>query len=245
MSPLDAVLVLAAGRPVFTADFYVVDGVSGKVRSWVDQSDPSHVLDQANTARQVPLPAAHADFGGALCATFNDNGLYLSNRPASAWRFCHDGTGVSWYCTLTGLENPWTASRFVWGTLTGGGTTFALLLGGNAANGFRHEISNGAVIYNPTAAAGTTPTYVSAHFALSENPDVLYQLKSATVNNSDVTGVPSAGDSSSTLILGANSAFSGNFGRFRFRNLMFFPLLSAPERAIVEAYIQTDTGIAP
>jgi hypothetical protein len=238
------VLALAAGRPVFTADNYTVDGVTGEVANWIDHSDPTHLLEQSIDLRQVLVPAPHADFGGAACASFDavHPGLYVSNRPASAFRFCHDGTGVSWYCTLTALEATWTASRFVWGTINGGGTNFALLLGGNAASGFRYEISNGAVIYNPTAAAGTTPNYVSGHYALTETPDVLYQLRTATVNNSNVTGVPSAGDPSSTLLLGANPGF-GNLGRFRWRNLMFFPLLTAPQRAVVEAYIAADTGL--
>lgn len=244
VSPLDAVLVLAAGRPIFTADFFVIDGVSGEVRSWVDQSDPTHVLDQALSARQIPLPAAHADFGEALCGTFNDSGLYVSNRAASQFIYCHDGTGVSSYTTFAPTEAPFTASRFIWGTIGAGGP-FALLLGGNGTSAVRMEISNGAVIYNPGAAVtDEVATYLSYHFATSQSPDVLYQKQGATVDNSDVTGAPSGSDPTGTLILGANAGF-GNLGRFRWRNLMFFPLLDGAGRAIVESYIQTDTGITP
>lgn len=245
VSPLDAMVVLAAGRPIFTADFYVVDGVSGEVRSWVDQSDPTHVLDQSNSARQIPLPAGHSDFGGALCGTFLDNGLYVSNRPGTAFEYCHDGTGVSSYTTFTPTEAPFTANRFIWGTIAAAGK-FALLLGGNGTSAVRMEISNTAgVIYNPGAAiTDEAPTYLSYHFATSQSPDVLYQQKSATVNNSDVTSPPDSGAPTGTLIMGANSGF-GSLGRFRWRNLMFFPLLDGAGRSLVESYIQVDTGLAP
>lgn len=239
------IIVLSAGRPVFTADNYTVDGVSGEVDAWVDHSDPTHLLAQSNSARQVAVPAGHADFGGALAADFFDNGLYISNRAASSFIYPHDGTGVSVYCTLTPLEAPWTANRFVWGTIGSGGP-FALLLGGNTQSSLRMELNNGAgLIYQQQAAiTANVATYVSYHYATASTPDILYQLKSATVNNSDATGAPSGSNPTNALLIGANNGF-GSLGRFRWRHLMFFPLLTPSERAVVEAYILADTGLTP
>lgn len=239
------ILALAAGRPVFTADFYVVDGVSGKVRSWVDQSDPTHVLDQSNTARQVALPASHADYGGQLCATFNDTGLYVSNRAVSAWKFGHDGTGVSSYVTCTPTEAPATANRFIYGTHSAAAGPYFLLLAVNAASTYRLEISDATVnVYAQTATiAANVATWISFHYATTRNPDVLLKLKGATANESDLTGAPNAADPRGSLLFGANISF-GNLGRFRWRHMFFFPLLSGTDQTTVETYLTNDTGIA-
>ena len=244
-SPLAVILALAATRPVFVADYYVVDGVSGKVRSWIDQNDPTHVLDQSNTARQVALPAAHADFANQLCATFNDTGLYISNRAASAFLYCQDGSGVSGYVSCTPTEAPATANRFIFGTHGVPAGPFVLLLAVNGASTYQLEINDGTTgIYAQTAAISSgTPTYFSYHFATSRNPDLLFKQRGATANESDLTGPPSGSAPKGPLLLGANSSF-GNLGRFRWRHLMFFPLLDASGQATVESYLLSDSGLA-
>lgn len=97
LSPLwGRVLSVFAGGSVFTASRYTVDGVSGKVASYTDWLDGAHTIAQATAANQHAVPAADATLGGNLVATIpNTTAIYTSSRAASAWRYVHDGTGVS------------------------------------------------------------------------------------------------------------------------------------------------------
>jgi hypothetical protein len=88
-----AVLQLGGRRPVFTAALYAIDGVSGKVASFLDWNDFTHLLVQASAPLQVAIPATHADFAGNLCAMFTGTEYYLSNRPTVYWAYSADGTG--------------------------------------------------------------------------------------------------------------------------------------------------------
>ena len=95
-SLFEAILRNAAGKPVFTADYYAVDGVTGKVAAFIDWNDSSHTLAQSTSALQVNLPTVDSRFAGALTITATQaNTRYVSSRAASSWRFLHDGTGCS------------------------------------------------------------------------------------------------------------------------------------------------------
>jgi len=118
-------LALSATRSVFTADLYVIDGGTGRMRAAADHNDGAHWLEQSDTTKQCALPAPHADYDGQLCATFDHTvpNWYTSNRAASAWPYIHSGLGhrVSFCMTPTVLL----AGVVYWGTYTGGAQTGA------------------------------------------------------------------------------------------------------------------------
>lgn len=89
-----AYLRIANGKPVFTADYYAVDGVTGKVSALIDWNDPTHTLGQSTSASQCPLPSPSPKFAGRLALTASVH-RYVSSRSSSAWRYLHDGTGCS------------------------------------------------------------------------------------------------------------------------------------------------------
>jgi hypothetical protein len=94
-------LQIANKRPVFTADYYTVDGGTGRVGSFIDWNDPTHLLTQSTgPSFQVLIPAAHADFNNKLCADFPATStFYTSNRPASYYTYLvNDSTS---YLVLT------------------------------------------------------------------------------------------------------------------------------------------------
>jgi hypothetical protein len=82
-----AVLDIYATGSVFTADYYALDALSGLVVAFVDWIDPTHALSQSIEGLQT-TPSSMAPFYGSH--------YYVSSRPASAWKFLHDGTGCAW-----------------------------------------------------------------------------------------------------------------------------------------------------
>jgi len=108
------VLFLSAGRPVFTADYYILDPSSGKVLAFVDWNDPTHLLLQTNPARQVRPPQPNPSFKDRLCADFTGSQYYVSNRQPSDWAFLHAGNGsVFGVLTTTSLSvnQRWLSTR--------------------------------------------------------------------------------------------------------------------------------------
>jgi hypothetical protein len=245
-SPFQSVLALAAGRPVFTADLYVVDGVSGKVRSIVDWNDATHVLDQSVGANQVAVPAPHADFGGARCFTFTGVERYQSNRVSTAWAYLHSGAGSTLVHTHTPLG---VTGSLVQAATTDGttGTVRGVLYYSSAASG-RWLAGNGAAtLLNPTTAviAINVPTYLGyAYVEGAGTPEWTYRQKGALVASGDSLAPPDPGAPQGTFTWGASIA--GTFGApMRARSLWVGPILTAGQLATLQQWIQQDTGIAP
>lgn len=237
-----SVLALTAGRPVFTADYYAVDGVTGKVASFIDWNDPTHTLAQATSANQVALPAAHADFAGQLCATF-DGGtsarIYQSNRPAAYWSLLCNGPFWA-YSTLT----------FTFAT------SFQILyetFSASAAGEFTCGSNGTGVnqnVWRPTnlglsassAIAIDTPLVFRHSLASAQSPQralktSLVAAASTTLGGSDQTTL-------TPLVFGARASLGFPL-RARVRHLlMLFPALDVAGQSLVEQYILQDSGIA-
>jgi hypothetical protein len=155
-----ALLALAAGRPVFTEREYTV--VAGTVVDIFDLSDATrtHVLTQADPAKQVAPPAMHADYTRP-CYTLTGAEWYVSNRAAAYWSFRHDCLSAEEYAVFTrtaaagvlGLHDTQGAS-----TLNG---TYFYVNAGTGA--WRLTVANtaGNVIVNENGAVGqNVPTYL-------------------------------------------------------------------------------------
>jgi hypothetical protein len=241
-TPFQQVLALAAGRPVFTADYYAVDGVSGKVASFIDWNDPSHTLAQATSANQVALPAAHADFGGKLCATFTGVERYPSVRTAGQFSYISDGTGFESFDVVTFTSFP--AQQCTWGAQVFPGCQHAV----SAAGGYVAGVYNASAQVVATTSGGTVsagvPTYLNLSHGTAKSPQWEKRVK-GTVGASGAYVNPPSGAPANSLVLGSLLSGGSQPAFMRFRSLMFFPVLSTSQRTQVQQYIQADTGIAP
>jgi hypothetical protein len=238
------ILIMALNRPVFVADYYAVDGITGKVSAWIDYNDVTHQLAQTLNARQVAVPAAHADFGGKLCATFDGATAarwYQSNRTAVSWNYLVNGPSRA-YSTLTVTAAG--AAQLIWETdNTGsGGATNEL----SATNVVRWALfRSGGSAFLGVSTAFTTNVAGSVVVAVSAYDPRRYMKKNgiaaetgALLNNNINT--------SSSLSFGARSSNDSLPLKARVRHLLIVtPDLGAQEDAAVYSYIQQDTGIAP
>lgn len=241
------VLALAAGRPVFTADYYAVDGVSGKVASFIDWNDATHTLAQATSASQVALPAAHADFANRLCATFSGAQYYVSNRAATTWSAGHNGTGETYWMTCTPLAGGATQRPLATRT---GGSSVGWSLGWDSGTTINYAVGNGtSLIVNAnseTLAPLSTPLYFEiGYLEGAPTPEAAVRKKSAVSANADSSAAPSAAAPAATLSLGGFAAGTV-LASLLFRELVAMPYPSAAQRIFMQNNYQLQTyGIAP
>lgn len=235
-----AILQLAQNYPVFTADYYAVDGITGKVASFIDWNDPTHTLAQAVSAQQVAIPATHADYGGKLCASFAGSQWYDSTRVPSRWAFLYDGSGGGLFTALTNTgtgvsRTMGTApSTSAYGILLGYlSSTSSLYLVGNST---AQQIANA----NRTVAA-STPLQISGQY--KQDGSVNAKSTGSAEFNSVGAFAPSSA-SAQTFRLGA-ATDNVNPLTGRFRSVVATPFVGEVERSAVRAWIQQDTGITP
>lgn len=231
-----SVLGLAAGRPVFTADRYLSDSSTGKTAAFVDWCDPTHVLAQSTGARQAAIPAAHADYGGSLCASFAGGQFYVSSRAAAKWDFVHNGASCETFFVLTPLDAA--ATAVLYATRTGASGAQVYTAGGSYT--YFVQASSGGIAATPfgTATNGV-PTFTAVRHA--EPP---YEVRLKGTVGASGNASPSNEASDSPLQLGglSNATFMSTM---RWALIGFFPALTTNQRATVHAWIQQRTGIAP
>lgn len=234
----DRVLALTAGRPLFTADYYAIDGVSGKVSGFIDWNDASHVLAQSTSANQVALPAAHADFSGKLCATFSAHG-YQSNRAASTWVFANDGIS----CERVEVLTPTSAvginviSTTVWAGISAGAQLY--YTGAGAFNHAVYTSAAGVTAFNAPFGAATINVmrYLSMRHQLSATPDYELRQNGVLAVFGPYATPPTATTPEAPFTLGCNDfATISNPAPMRWRCAAFFPALDAGARTIVDAW---------
>ena len=238
-------LQLAAGKPVFTADYYIIDPTSGKVLAFVDWNDPTHLLIQTTTALQVRPPAPSDRFNGRLAITNSLAAVqYTSNRAASAFRYLHDGTG----CTVLHV--------FARSGSTSGFQALSATARNNAAvqghnfyfNGGvtpAHLTRNGAttVFSGSSAAAGTGGTYATMDYQTSV--ECAAYTKSARTGLT-VVNPPAATDPDRTLtILNGTVAPSDFYYQGEWAASAFTTLWSAATRSAWQEYLRAAYRITP
>lgn len=227
-------LRLAAGKPVFTADYYILDPVSGKVLAFVDWNDPTHLLIQSTAALQVRVPETHTDFAGRRCAAFNTLEYYVSNRAASAWYYLHDGADV--HCTLVGTPTASTTSSWVATRIAGFGLNWQWV-----APGLRWRINAGTLNLQSSMPVGV-PTYATAQITSA----------GASLDEAFVRGVSAATATTAALGLAGDAPLSLGAGPagaapapLRWSMLYFAPWLPSAGLSALREYIRVAYGIAP
>lgn len=238
------VLALAAGRPVFTADNHVVDGGTGKTRAFVDWNDATHVMSQPVAAQQVALPAAHADFAGALCATFSSAQWYQSTRLPASMPWLVDGSGVVAIDVFTPTS---VAGVQVWLSCGFTGVVPAMLTYVNAGALVvaLYRAGGASIPPNPIGAVTVAPRILQVEHGVSRSPQWYVKQTGAVAVTGAYTTAPTAGsipESPLRLCTLANNDFPASM---RWRSRSFFPLLTPTQLAIVHAWILQDCGLTP
>lgn len=233
------VLTLSAGRPVFTANYYAVDGVSGKVSGFIDWNDATHVLAQATSANQVAIPTPHADFSGQLCGVFTAH-AYQSNRAVASWIFAHDGIScerVEVFTPTSANPVPQVVSTTVWAAVAAGAQLYY-----TGAGAFNHSIytsAAGVAAINAPFGAATVnvPRYLSQRHKAADTPDYELRQNGALVASGAYSTAPTATNPEVPFTLGCNNfATVSNPAPMRWRAEAFFPALDAGGRAVVDAW---------
>lgn len=244
--------LFTAGDIWFDADNYTVDGVSGKVASFVDYRDPTHVISQPNAAEQVAVPSTDASLNAKTSALFTSAERYLSNRAAAAWAFLHDGTGHDAFyvyvpttagavnCIATTLDAnaafPNTQVGYAADTYTSGG------------QGQEMYVCNGTGGTKPVYDAGSgqirplnVGTYQETFFSSTGSPQWGHLNKTVSAGSGSVAATLSSSAPNNALVLGASP---GVLSRMRWRAMYVFRrVLTAAEKNVVRQYIQATTGV--
>jgi hypothetical protein len=217
---------------VFTADYYAIDGVSGKVASFIDWSDPTHTLAQATSANQVALPAAHADYPGRLCATFTGVERYASNRAGATWNYLSNGMSMSVHavCTPTATNTRLCSTRNAGnGFLLGiqAGPSWLVFISGGPSPGVARPLSLPSMWSFRFTDGGGTPEYT----------DKITGFAAVTADSATPTA------SGLTLTLGANPDNTLPYiGRVA--HLGFGPDMGAAGTAQMQAALTSLYGVA-
>lgn len=249
-SEFSYLLCLAQGRPVFTADYYAVDGGTGKVSGFIDWNDPSHVLQQFTPGNQVALPVARVALNNALAFDFANNQEYVSNRSASYFKFLHDGTG---HFTLSVFEPRATSnSGTLWATYT------------HNAEALHH---GSELLYTPTinallfkaSRASATPTFsvnpaspaaygigtsIRTEYSETTAPKYLIARNASVLASSSTTNVPSNSNPTFTLTIGRRPGVGDSQLNGYFALLMLTGTQSTAGLAAISAYTTQKYGVA-
>jgi hypothetical protein len=229
---------------LFEADYYGVDGVTGKVGTFIDRIDPTHALAQTVSARQVAVPTADATLGNALTATFSAH-WYDSSRAASAWRHQHSGIGY-W---AAGFVSALTAGRFLWCTINSSDTASkhgAFFLPSNT-NRTDRLYTNGTMLLNVvTASTFTSGKACTASLSYLEggSPEYTANNDGAQVaSGASAAGTPSVADPPFTMRIGAGPT-GGSTMMCRLGFLIFAPFRpSAGQLTTLNAYLLPKYGM--
>ena len=233
-----ALLVLANTRPVFTEREYLIGG-TGKVRSIYDLSDATrtHVLDQSDTAKQVDVPAPHADFLQPCYTWPSGQFWYASNRPMSYWDFLINGN-CSGSAVLT--QTAASANKVIWESAASRGLQLQMLSGdatyrvGIFRTTFNLTVANNAPI--------GTPQQVSMHVDASVSPNISLKCTGqSAVTTASLPGSSATTDQAFTFGGRSGSSSLGFVGRVC---VLFAGTPGAASLPAMQAALQQYTGVA-
>lgn len=240
-----AILALNGGRAIIDVDdptLVVEDpGNPGFVLRFIDKNDPTHWFVQADTTKQVPMPAAHADFGGRKCVTVASGQFYDSNRAAASWKL-HDGTGWSVHAVAT-LTSA--GSRRLFATTAGGFLGIALHYAAGPLGGWFIGNASATVVFRQVAAVLNTPHQISGQYqngAALPNESSFKITGQAEANENDVA-TPSSSNAA-TMRLFAEGGAGSTFFVGRFALGVFGPAYSAANRTAMRSALQQLTTVA-
>lgn len=226
------------------ADTYTVDGGTGKVASFDDKVrsgtgiraiTAAHAIAQATGANQAVVPAADANYGGRVSALFG--GViknYVSNAPASAWKFLHGGTGGTAYYAMKQdntsggyLAYTYGATRGMW--IGMGASIYNLIIAGDV------QISAAG------PACGTSPVVLKYAYEEGRAPKEHTMRVSLGTEIGANTSAPPDNNDAATLTIAPTSAgpWDGSF----VLAIHLTHVATDNEDALIRAYISSKYGV--
>lgn len=222
----------------FTADSYTTGPLL-----FVDQQDPTHTMSVI--AGTLATPAPRAALNGKNAANFTGSQCCKSNRSLAANKFFHDGTGMTvclvWEPTLATNQNMLSTTNVA--------TGFDMLYLGAATGAAFSRVQNGvgAVFQNsvPSQIVVNTPLYLTQTYSEAASPKQVLRNKSTVIANTAPALAPTASNPTNALVLFGDNVGSA-LARGYWRALYcFHRVLNAGELLTLQAFIQSDVGIAP
>lgn len=216
------------------------------VTDWLDYVDAAHVATQGTGALRVPIPAAHADFAGAVCGTFTAHN-YVSTRAAGDWTPWHSGSGCEQIHVFTPTAVVAATTYVVAGThATGAITTVGHRVGWFTSVQTNYVIGNGTINNTIGTAGVAVNVNVATYYDWSlTGTTMVVRRKSTQQATPTVSGSLSSSAPTNSMTIGASGGGTGP-ASMRWRASYFFRrVLTAVERSVAQQWIQRDTGIVP
>lgn len=248
-----------SGGSVFTADFYAVDGVTGKVASIIDWLDPTHALVQATSANQVDVPTHDSALNGAKSFTFAGSQRYVSNRAASAWKYLHGdsntpSTTVAVFVPTT--DGSFAVSNTIWGTVrqqdgSSQNGAFCSYTTATGTNEVTYRVTRSTTTTTLSSSTVTTfpqgvGTSVRTRYAEGAGtPEWVVRKLGTQIASGDSLAAPATGNPQSSLTVGANAISFDRGLNARLAFLAFAPkMLSTDESAALLEFTFSTYGKA-
>ncbi len=233
--------LFSAGDAWFSSDSYSVDGVSGKVASFVDVMDATHLLVQASSSLQVAVPSSDAQLASKASAKFLGAQSYSSNRSLAQWAHIHSGEGFTG--VLVWVPTSVTGTQGLYGNRGASGEGLQTY---TSATNVRSGIYTAAGLSVPDGSNGAISLNTAA-LRVDRNSSASTPQFSGQVGGA---GTPRSGsyavavDSNNPAdVLSLGSLAGVFFGNFNFRHLFLFRrYLTDQALATLVSYVTADCG---
>ena len=233
---------------------------SGNVSEWRDLSGGGRHFTQATSAAQPVYTTAGQN--GKNCLTFDASRRLLSSSAASTWAFLHDGTlryDVFVVCKTSAAS---TTLRAILATGSSARNTRSFFLWHDHRTG-----QNNSVFSEVTSIGAGNAGYLAGETIAAQSSGVTRRIRmsgdlvNATVatrlvgqvgstdgtSDTAATGTASAGDPSSTLVIGSLNPTSQSFGfSGDICEIIIFSRatnLTTAEQASIDSYLNTKWGL--
>lgn len=229
---------------------------SGKCTALVDLLDSTHLLSQGTSSAQCDEAADDDTLAGSKSLTFTGSQYYVSNRPASAWKHLHDGTGfdavfvfvpttlnTGTYTFISTCQQSAFATQvgYWWGLTVVSGLRQTLRVG--AANATR-------VIDSADKTFGgqpEDPRICRVRYKEGASPEYVNGVGTITLQSGSSSIAPSSSSPQYTLCLGADNNGATFLGKYRFHSMFISEAgstFSDTDIARIYTYIEDQAGIA-
>jgi hypothetical protein len=229
-------MVTAKGGILLTSDYYTASG--GNVLSLIDHAKPSRTWAITGT---LPEPTADAAWNGALVLAPSGTQYGVCSEPASSFKWMHDGSPV-W--SVRAWQRAAGASCFL-DVTTGTGSSVGYRYVTNTVND-EFYLSSVLVSEHDIPIVIDAPTYTDHEFQSPASPEITHRRKGTIGSQGDTTAGVSPLDPAATVGLWRRATAAGLEFVGEWTTMMHVPgLASAGERALVQAWLQADYGLAP
>ena len=223
---------------------------TGATLTWRDLSGHGYTFSQSTGANQ-PAVSSHAQLNGCTTLSFDGtNDFLLCDQAASSWRFLHDGTGCEVFFVF--VQTGTASKRSDWLStcdVSLPASSQGLLCASYADTSYQHylAVQNGAGATRPVD-SGTTNTladdcghiYNAQHSSAGSTKWQTYADGVSVASSASYAAALGAGTPAYPLTLGASAGGAAGFAQGHLAEVLVYKrVLSAAERALVNAYLES------